>query len=86
MDRQHDQARLHVADGDVVGDDHEAPGGVDREIHRVLSACALLVQLGYVPGLRVDAKGTDLAAVAVDRVERTLGDIEGEERRVYQVA
>src|SRR5205085_7494829 len=67
--------------GAVVANREEAAGGVESEVHGVVAAGRLAIELGQMASGGGDGEGIDLAAVAMDRAEAGGVGNEGGEGR-----
>ena len=70
--------------GAVIGGDDKPVGRVDRQMYRVLAAAGLPVERGQTAARLVDRVGADFVEIGVDRIEKSLGMVDGEERRINQ--
>src|SRR5215475_10425042 len=71
---------------DVVRDHREPVGRVDREMDWVLSFRALPVDHGKLAGHWVDRHRRDIAKIAMHRVDEASRAVEGEKRRIDEIA
>ena len=58
--------------GAVVAHREEAAGRVEGEMDRIVAAGRLTIERRQVPGAGIDGEGTDIAAIAMDRVKALM--------------
>ncbi|MCY1434218.1 hypothetical protein D9M71_502740 [compost metagenome] len=89
-DRAQAAIGLHVQHrqgaGNVVGHHHVALARVQRQVHRVAAFATDGIEQGQAAIVAVDGEGADFAAIAMHAVQPVTGTVEGQERRVDQVA
>src|SRR5207237_7556554 len=66
----------------IIGDDEEAPGCVDGEVHAVPAAGRLLIEYAQPAGCLIDPVRRGLRSVAVNRIEAALLAIDDDEGRI----
>ena len=72
--------------GDVVGDHHKAVAGIDGEMNGILAFRALPIDHTQRSSGGIDRHGGDVAQVAMHRIEKAPRAVEGEERRIDEIA
>src|SRR5207237_2933608 len=70
-----DRQDRHAAAG-VVGDEDAAPGPIHAQVAGVVAAGGLAVEVGQVPGGRVDREGADGPAGPAVDLRRLVGGVE----------